>query len=292
MKLGFIGLGIMGSRMAENLQKHGYELVVHNRTRSRADRLIANGAQWAETPAEVGHHAEILFTMLSAPPVVEQLALGDDGFLDTMKPGSTWVDTSTVNPAFSRRMAEKAGERWLHFVDAPVAGTKGPAERAELVFYAGGSETDVERVRPYLSAMGREIVHVGNTGMGASLKMVVNLLLGEAMLAFAEALTLGQSMGIDLQTLFQVLLGGPVVPAFLNGKRPKIEAGDYEAEFPLQWLHKDLHLAAITGYERGVPLPAANAAKETYSLAERAGLGEQDFSAIYAFLQSVRVPAK
>ncbi len=288
MKVGFIGLGIMGSRMAANLQKGGHQLVVFNRSADKAAPLIKEGARWAETPAAVAEQVEVLFTMVAHPDAVKEIAFGDDGFLDHLRPNTLWVDCSTVNPSFSRRMAEEARSRGIRFLDAPVTGTKGPAAKGELVFWVGGPDADVEACRPLFDLMGRKVIHGGGYGMGTSLKMVVNLLLAEAMAAFSEGMALGQSLGISRATLFEVLLGGPVVAPFVANKREAIERGVYEAEFPLRWMHKDLHLVAVTAYEQGVAMPMAAVAKELYQLAIGSGLGEQDFSAIYEFLNSTR----
>jgi 3-hydroxyisobutyrate dehydrogenase-like beta-hydroxyacid dehydrogenase len=284
MKIGFIGLGIMGSRMAANLLKYGSHLVVYNRTAEKAKPLLAEGATWAESPASLAESADILFTILADPEAVQNTALGANGFLDRLRPGSIWVDSSTVNPSFTKMMAQEAHERRVHFVDAPVAGTKGPAEQAQLTFLVGGEPEDVQTCRPFFEAMGNKIVHMGPNGMGTSAKMVVNLLLGEAMLAFSEALALGQSLGIPMEGLMNMLVGGAVTAPFIAGKRAKIENSQYDPEFPLKWMRKDMQMASLTGYEQGVALPTANAAKEIYTLAERQGWGELDFSAIYDYL--------
>jgi 3-hydroxyisobutyrate dehydrogenase-like beta-hydroxyacid dehydrogenase len=194
MKIGFIGLGIMGSRMAANLQKHGHALVVHNRTREKAEPLLAQGAVWADSPAAVAAEAEIVFTMLAPTEAVANAALGEGGILSQLAPGRLWVDCSTVNPSFSREMAEEARARGIRFLDAPVTGSKGTAAQASLVFWVGGAATDLEVCRPLLECMGNRIVHCGGTGLGASLKIVINQLLGTGMAAFAEALVLGESL--------------------------------------------------------------------------------------------------
>lgn len=284
MKIGFIGLGIMGSRMAANLQKAGHELVVHNRTKAKADDLVTGGAVWAGTPAAVAGQVELLFTVLAHPEAVQAAALGEQGFLDSLPERALWVDCSTVNPSFSRRMAGEAAKRGLRFVDAPVAGTKQPAEKGELLFLAGGDEADVDACRPYFDVMGRAVVHLGRQGMGTSMKMVVNLMLAEAMIAFSEAMALGESLGIPRELLLESIPGSAVAAPFLSGKKVKIEQNDFEADFPLQWIYKDLQLVATTAYEQGVPLVVGNAAKEVYALAKRDGLGEADFSAVYRLL--------
>lgn len=281
MEIAFLGLGIMGSRMAANLVKAGYALTVWNRSASRAAGLVAQGARQAATPAQAVQDKDVVVTMLSTPAAVESTA---QTFLPAMRPGAIWMDSSTVNPSFSRRMAQQAAERGVHFIDAPVAGSKIPAANAQLIFLVGGDTADVAQVRPLMDKMGRQVVHAGGTGMGASFKMVFNVLLAQSMLAFSEALVLGEALGLTRAQLFDVLTGAAVTAPSATGKRAKIESGDYEAEFPLQWMQKDLELASLSAYERGVALPSENVAKAVYLLAARAGYAEKDLSAIYAFL--------
>jgi 3-hydroxyisobutyrate dehydrogenase/glyoxylate/succinic semialdehyde reductase len=286
MKIGFIGLGIMGSRMAANLQRKGHDLVVHNRTKQKADPLIANGAFWAPTPADVAKKVTVIFTMLAKPDAVAETALlGKNGFLNHLVDHSLWIDCSTVNPSFSRLMADEAKQRKVRFIDAPVGGSKGPAEQGQLLFFVGGDKADVDEARPLLEAMGKTVYHVGGHGMGSSMKMVNNLILAQAMVAFSEALVLGESLGISRDMLLNTILSSPVVAPFLTFKRSKIEEGNFDAEFPLQWMHKDMQLAAETAYETGVAMPVANVTKEIYALAVRKGLGAQDFSAVYTVLR-------
>ena len=285
MKIGFIGTGIMGSSMAANLQKNDYELVVFNRTKDKATSLINNGALWAENSAEVGKQVDVLFTMLSQPEAVIDTALGENGFLNTLAPNSLWVDCSTVHPSFSRQMAQKAENKQIHFSDAPVAGSKNQAEAAQLVFLVGGKKTDVKTCQSLFTSMGSKFVHVGEHGMGTSIKLVVNLLLGTSMAAFAEGMILGESLGISQEMLFNILLGGPVVAPFISMKKEKLESGDYQVQFPLQWMEKDLRMVQTAANEVDVAIPVSSSVKEIYRLAIQQGLGEQDFSAIYSFLK-------
>jgi 3-hydroxyisobutyrate dehydrogenase/glyoxylate/succinic semialdehyde reductase len=285
MKVGFIGLGIMGSRMAANLRKKGHDLVVHNRTREKAGPLLAEGAVWAETPADVAKQVPIVITMLSKPDAVATTALWEKtGFLGHLAEHSLWIDCSTVNPSFSKLMASEASQRKVRFLDAPVGGSKGPAEQGQLLFFVGGEKADLDEVRPLLDAMGKAVFHMGGHGMGTSMKIVNNVMLAQAMVAFSEALVLGLSLGIPRDMLFDTLLSSPVTAPFLSFKRAKIETENFETEFPLQWMHKDAQLIAETAYETGVALPALNVVKEIYALAVKNGLGEQDFSAIYKLL--------
>jgi 3-hydroxyisobutyrate dehydrogenase/glyoxylate/succinic semialdehyde reductase len=286
MKLGFIGLGIMGSRMAANLQKHGDTLVVFNRTGVKAEPLLDKGASFAESPAKLAEQVDVLFTMLAHPDAVEQAALGANGFLNHLRSNALWVDCSSVNPSFSKKMAAEAARREVHFVDAPVTGSALPAAEAKLIFWVGADRADLETIRPLLLCMGNKIVHAGGHGMGTSMKMVVNLLLGTGMAAFAEAMALGEGLGISRKMLFDSLLGTPAVAPFLASKREKIESRNYEAEFPLRWMQKDMHLATVSAYEAGVAMPLTNVTKEVYRLAMRDGHDTEDFSAIYEYLSS------
>src|SRR6266850_1287480 len=205
----------MGSRMAANLQKCGHTLVAYNRTREKAGELLSGGAVWADSPAALATQVEIVFTMLAHPDAVRQAALGKDGFLSKLPPDRLWVDCSTVHPSFSKEMAEQARARGVRFLDAPVTGSKGPAAIGKLTFWVGGESADLEACRPLLDCMGSRIVHVGGQGMGASLKMVMNQLLGTMMTAFAEGLVLGESLGVPREVLFESVFSGPVAAPFL-----------------------------------------------------------------------------
>jgi 3-hydroxyisobutyrate dehydrogenase-like beta-hydroxyacid dehydrogenase len=285
MNIGFIGLGIMGSRMAVNLSKAGHKLSVYNRTREKAQNILSRNIIWKDSPAQVGSESDVLITMLSAPDAVREMALGEKGFLHTLKKGSLWMDCSTVNPSFSREMAGLATEQDVHFLDAPVGGSRIPAEKGELIFFVGGEESDVRKCEPLFRAMGRKHLHLGGHGSGTSLKIVFNLLLGHAMTAFAEGMALGVSLGLNKKKLLDILVPSYVEPPFMELKKPKLENNDYSADFPLKWMHKDLQLASQTAYEQGIALPAVNVIKEIYQLVSQSGYAEKDFSAIFQFFQ-------
>ena len=284
MTIGFIGLGIMGSRMAANLQAAGYALRVHNRSRDKAEALIARGAVWADSPSEAARDVDLLVTMLSTPEAVEACAFGAQGLLAGLGPGALWIDCSTVDPEFARRMATEAGARGIHKLDAPVAGSREPAERGQLRFLVGGPAEDLARALPLFEVMGSQTRHLGDHGAGCATKLVVNLALGHAMASFAEAMALGRAQGIETTLLLDLLVDSPVVAPFLAGKRPLFESGDYEAQFPMAWMRKDLELASRTAYAEGLPLPLTSAVKELYAQAVAAGHGREDFSALLAFV--------
>jgi 3-hydroxyisobutyrate dehydrogenase-like beta-hydroxyacid dehydrogenase len=285
MNIGFIGLGIMGSRMAVNLAKFGHQLYVYNRTKDKAKNILSERILWKDYPSQVALESEVLITMLSAPDAVREMALGDNGFLDSLERGSFWMDCSTVNPSFSLEMAGLALERGIHFLDAPVGGSRIPAEKGELIFFIGGEEGDVQKCEPLFQAMGKKHIHLGGHGSGTSLKIVFNLLLGHAMAAFAEGMALGVSLGLDKKKLLDILVPSYVEPPFMELKKAKLEQNDYRTDFPLKWMHKDLQLASQTAFEQGIALPGVNVIKEIFQLASQSGYAEKDFSVIFQYFQ-------
>ncbi len=279
--IAFLGTGIMGKHMAANLLKQKHNVTVYNRTANKAADLVEMGAKLAETPSAAVHEAEIIITMLGNDQAVRAVALGENGFLKNAGPGCVWVDCSTTNPVFARQMAEAAGNCDTTFLDAPVAGSKTQAMNAELVFVVGGNSSSLEKCQALFDAMGKKTLHAGEIGQGNALKLVLNSLLASSMTVFAESLALGRALGIDEQLLLNVVVGGPVVPPYLAAKRKKIEERDFEAEFPLEWMHKDLHMVALAAYEAGVAMPLSDASKALYQKALQRGLGRQDFTAVY-----------
>lgn len=271
----------MGQGMAHNLLKNNVKLTVTNRTKSKAQSLIEGGAQWKETPAEAVAEADVVFTMLTEPRVVEEVAFGKDGFVKAMKTQAIWADCTTVNPSFSKAMAGKAAEAGIHFLDTPVAGSKVPAENGELVFLVGGDKQDLEKISPFLDMMGKKTLPMGEPGKGAAMKMVVNMMLAHAMVAFSESVHLGTSLGIERDFLMETLAALPVSAPFLAYKAGRMKQDNFEVEFPLEWMQKDLHLAAVSAWEQDVALPVTNAAKEVFALARQYGLSREDLSAVY-----------
>jgi 3-hydroxyisobutyrate dehydrogenase/glyoxylate/succinic semialdehyde reductase len=284
MKVTFIGLGIMGSRMATNLIKAGHEVLVWNRTTEKSEALKKSGAKVASSIADAVKEADVFITMLSSPEVVEKVALGKDGMVMHAKRNALWINTSTINPSFAEEMSSKAKEAGLRYLDAPVSGSKIPAEKGELIFLVGGDPADLEQAQPFLNAMGKSINYLGNVGSGSKMKLVVNLVLAQSMLAFSEAVALGVASGLDQSKIVDVILGGPVASPFLQMKKGKFESKNFEPEFPLKWVHKDLHLILQTAYENNIAMPLTSIAKEVYGLAKQNGRGEEDLSAIYDYL--------
>lgn len=285
MKIAFIGLGIMGSRMAANLLEHGVDLRVWNRSEDPVRSLEIKGAIVARSAKEAVQEADLVFSMLSTPEVVEGLFFGDDGLLSIMKKNAYWIDCSTVNPSFSKRANEAAMHYGQNFIDAPVAGSKLQADKAELVFFVGEEEEVLKSIRPYLNMMGNKVLCLGEKTKGAAFKMLVNAMLAQSMLIFSETILLGEKLGLDKDFLLDVLPNLAVTAPFTKFKTDMIRSSNYEVQFPLEWMHKDLHLAAVTAYEQGQPLYLANLAKELFADAKAAGMGRLDFAAIHQFLE-------
>ncbi|MCL1632501.1 NAD(P)-dependent oxidoreductase [Sporolactobacillus sp. CPB3-1] len=284
--IGFIGTGLMGSRMAGRLIDAGNELVVYNRTRTKAEPLIIKGARWANSPKQVGAQTDIVFTMLADPQAVDAVAYGEDGLLNGLKPGSLWVDSSTISPTQSIRLAKAAQEKEIRFLDAPVAGSTGPAEKGELVFFVGGSEKALEEARPLLEIMGKAVHYKGTNGAGAAMKLVNNLMLGQTVAAFSEALAFGESLGLDKAGIIRSLFAGPTAAPILHFKADKFMNEDFaHADFKVNSIYKDMELASEEAYTHGFALPLSNAVKAMYGLCQQQGKGTHDFATLYDFLK-------
>jgi 3-hydroxyisobutyrate dehydrogenase/glyoxylate/succinic semialdehyde reductase len=201
-----------------------------------------------------------------------------------MKKDALWVDCSTVDPAFSKQSEKEAAIRNIRFVDAPVAGTKKPAEDGSLVFFVGANKRDFKEIEILLPFMGSKIIHVGETGKGTSLKMLVNAMLAESMHAFSETLLLGEKIGLSKDFLLDTLPNLPVIAPFTKAKAEIIRNQNFDAHFPLEWMEKDLRLVLKTAKENGHEMPLASLTKELFEKANKSGLGRDDFSAIYKFL--------
>lgn len=286
MNIAFIGLGIMGSRMARNLLEHQEtRLTVFNRSAEAMEPLKDAGARPADSAQDAVADAEVVFTMLSSPEVVEKVAFGSEGFVGAMKQDALWINSSTVNPSFTRQCDERVRAAGLRFLDAPVAGSKAPAEAGELTFLLGGESDDVDQVRPLLERMGQKILHLGPAGQGSAFKMLVNALLAQGMLAYSETAVLGEKLGFSRDFLMDTLPGLPVTAPFLDEKAGLIKKGDYEAEFPLELMLKDLHLLDTTAWEQEQPLFMAGLAKSIFAQANNAGLAREDFAAVFDYLE-------
>ena len=286
-KVGLIGLGLMGQPMGMNLLKAGYPLTVWNRTPSRAKELVASGATLARSPKEAAAASDVLMTIVSDPPALESILWGtngeDSGALAGLKPGSTYVDSSTVSPALARKIAAACAERKVRFLDAPVTGGDWGAKKGELVFMVGGEAETLKTVESILGVLGKRWFHLGANGAGQTIKLAMNLILALQVDALAEALALVTGAGLKGEGLVEVLQSSMARSGVLDIKAPNLLNGEYKPSFPLRLMHKDLGLALDLGNQIGVALPATAAAREIYSYVKGIAKEDLDYSAVMKF---------
>jgi 3-hydroxyisobutyrate dehydrogenase-like beta-hydroxyacid dehydrogenase len=284
-----IGLGLMGRPMGHNLLKAGFPLVVWNRTASRAHSLVAAGARLAGSAREAAAAADVLITIVSDPPALEQVLWGTDetsgGAFSAIKKGAIYLDSSTVSPALARKIANASSAKGIRFLDAPLTGGTWGAEKGELLFMIGGDAQTLEAARPVLLAMGKKIFHLGPHGAGQTIKLAMNLLLALQVDAFAEALALVTGAGLEGEKLVEVMQSSMARSGVLDVKAPVMLGADYKPSFPLRLMHKDLSLALDLGNQIGVPLPAAAAAREVYNAVKGSSKDDLDYAAVYKFWQ-------
>jgi 3-hydroxyisobutyrate dehydrogenase-like beta-hydroxyacid dehydrogenase len=285
-RVGFIGLGIMGSRMAANLRAVGNELTVWNRTRATAEQWAErHGATVADKPAELASSSDVVITMVVDGAQVASVLLGEGGVAAGANDGLLCVDMSTIGPAAGRDIGTALGERGLRFMDAPVTGSSPKAEDGTLTIMAGGEEADFERARPLFEAMGELIVHVGPLGHGQMVKLINNTVAAINTAVAAEALLLGKRTALDLDALVEVMSAGSGSSTMLDLKAPVMRTHDYTTLFKLEHMLKDLRLcldeAKAVGYEFGF----AEAVGEILDAADQRGLGERDFAALLDVLE-------
>jgi len=280
MRYGFLGLGIMGSRMAARLVRAGFEVTVWNRTTIKCHPLVELGAKQGINPKEVAAAADIVFAMVADPGASQDLCFGADGVLAGIKPGCGYVDMSTVDPATAQRIAEAVTTKGARFLEAPVSGTKKPAEDGTLVILAAGDRGLYDQSLPAFARMGRLSLYLGEVGQGAKMKLVVNLVLGAMMEVLGESLALGEKCGLAGDQILQVLAEGAMANPMFKVKGPMILAGDTTTSFPLKHMEKDLRLAMHLGRELGQSLPVAAAVHAIFGQSLAKGLGDQDIAAV------------
>ncbi len=286
-RIGLIGLGLMGRPMGMNLLKAGYTLTVWNRTASRAQELVAAGAKMAKTPREAATEAEILLTIVSDPPALEEVLWGhegkDDGALGGLRAGSIYIDSSTISPALVRKIAAACAERQVRFLDAPVTGGDWGAREGNLVFMIGGDAATLKEVEPILGVMGKKWFHLGPNGAGQTIKLAMNGILALQVGAMAEALALVMRAGLQGEQLVEVMQASMARSGVLDVKSPLMVKGDYKPSFPLRLMHKDLGLMLDLGNQLGVALPATAAEREVYSYVKGETKEDVDYSAVMKF---------
>jgi 3-hydroxyisobutyrate dehydrogenase-like beta-hydroxyacid dehydrogenase len=278
--VGLIGLGLMGRPIGLNLLKKGFSLTVWNRSASRTEALVSQGARSAASPREVAAASDVLILIVSDPPAVEQVLWGENGALSGLRRGAILVDCSTVSPALARRSAAACSERGVEYLDAPVTGGTWGAEKGELVMMVGGAAETLKRVEPVFGAIAKRWFHLGPNGAGQSVKLAMNMLLALEVDALAEALALTRAAGIPGERVVEVMQSSMGRAPVLDVKAPLLLQRSYAPSFPLRLMHKDLALAMDLAKELGVNLPAGSAAERVYATVLSSSREDLDYAAI------------
>lgn len=279
--IGFLGMGIMGKAMAINLLRHGFKVTVWNRTLSRCDEVVKQGASLGETPAAVVEKCKYTIGMLADPSAALSVVFDKNGVLEQICDGKGYIDMSTVDADTSSKINEAIISRGGTFLEAPVSGSKKPAEDGQLVILAAGEKDLYDQVLPAFDVLGKKSYFLGEVGNGAKMKLVVNMIMGSMMNVFSEGLVLADKSGLEQQTLLDVLDLAAVANPMFKMKGPSMIKNNYSPAFPLKHQQKDMRLALALGDENAVSMPLAAAANEAFKKARSMGLGDLDFSAVH-----------
>lgn len=287
LKVGYIGLGIMGKSIARNILKAGFGLVVHNRSQGAVQELVAEGAKAAASPAEVAGQVDVVFTNLPDSPDVEIVALGPGGVIEGAHTGLVFVDNSTIKPATARLVASRLAQAGVAALDAPVSGGDVGARNGTLTIMVGGEASVVEKVMPVFEAMGKKITHIGEAGTGQVAKAANQIMVAAQMVAMGELLVFAQKAGADPRKVVESIRAGAAQCWALDIKPPRLFAGNRKPGFKAYMQAKDLNIVVETAREYGIALPSLALDAQLYNAAVQMGLAELDNSAIIGVLEQM-----
>ena len=287
MRVGFIGLGLMGTPMARNIMGGGFPLAIWNRTAGKGEPLLAAGATQAASVGQLAGQSDVVVTMVTDAAASEEVICGEDGVLAHARPGTVIIDTSSIAPDMSRSIAARARARGVSMLDAPVTGNPKVAEAGKLGVMIGGEEETVRHVRPVLETMAAVVVHAGPSGAGSTLKLVNNLILGVAIQAVAEALVLARKAGIHPDRVREITSVGGARTAAMETRGPRMIASDFSPHFSADNMHKDLLTALALADALGAAAPAAAATLEMLRAARAQGKGHLDSAVVYTVVEQL-----
>ncbi|MGZ6316610.1 MAG: NAD(P)-dependent oxidoreductase [Anaerolineales bacterium] len=287
LKVGYIGLGLMGKSIARNILKAGFPLVVHNRSQAAVDELVAEGAQRAGSPADVAAQVDVVFTNLPDSPDVEIVVLGQRGIIEGARPGLIFVDNSSIKPATARMIAERLASKGAQALDAPVSGGDIGARNGTLTIMVGGRAEAVEKVRPIFEAMGKTITHVGDSGAGQVAKAANQIMVAAQMAAMGELLIFARKAGVSPQKVVEAIKAGAAQCWTLDVKPPRLFAGNRNPGFKAYMQLKDMRIVMETAREYDIPLPSATENTKLFQQMIDMGLGELDNSAVVAVIEKL-----
>jgi 3-hydroxyisobutyrate dehydrogenase-like beta-hydroxyacid dehydrogenase len=294
-RIGYVGLGVMGGGVARRLLEAGHEVTGHNRTRSKAEPLIADGMAFADTPREAAERSDVVFSMVTNTQALAAITHGPDGILAGLAPGKVYIDMSTVSPGASRGLAERVAETGAVMLDAPVSGSVITLEEGRLSVIVGGDEAAFERVLPILLDIGPTVTRVGDNGQAVLMKIATNLSLAVQMLAFSEGVLLAEKGGISREDAVHVLTNSAIASPMVRYRGPFVLEMPEEAWFDCNMMQKDMVLALDLGRELDVPLPSTATANEVLTAARGMGLDKHDFAVMFdvlAQLSGLPAPAR
>lgn len=287
LKVGYIGLGLMGKSIARNILKAGFPLIIHNRSRAAVDELAAEGAQTASSPAEVAAQVDVVFTNLPDTPDVEKVVLGENGIASGAHLGLIWVDNSSIKPAAARSLAAKLAGKGVLALDAPVSGGDAGARNATLAIMVGGPAAALNKVMPVFQAMGKTVTHVGEAGAGQVAKAANQIMVAAQMVAMGELLIFSQKAGVDPHKVVEAIKGGAAQCWTLDVKPARLFAGNRTPGFKSHMMAKDLNIILETAREYGIPLPSAAVDAQLYNAMLQNGMGELDNSAVVGMIEGL-----
>jgi 3-hydroxyisobutyrate dehydrogenase-like beta-hydroxyacid dehydrogenase len=285
-QLGFLGLGIMGYPMARQLLQGGHEVALWTHAAPKARELAKEGKGTAcATPKEVAQRADYIFYCVGDSAMDKSVAMGADGLLSGIRPGSITADCSTISPAVSREIHAAFSAKGAQFLDAPCTGSKAGAEGAKLTFMIGGDKAAFDRMTPYFEIMGKRLYHCGAAGMGLEAKLTQNLVLGNLMVAFAEGMVLAVKSGVPPELMLDILDNSAAKSGLVSAKAPAILARNFTTNFSIKWLHKDIGLALDSAKARGLPLPLTAITEQMLQAAIAKGWGDDDMCSTIRLLE-------
>ena len=286
-RVGFAGLGLMGSRMAASLLKKGFPLSVWNRSPERAQALAAAGARVARTPRELAEVADVVVACVADPPAVERLVFDADGLLGAIRPGFRYLECSTVDPGLTKRVQEALRQRGADALEAPVTGSKNGAEQGTLLFMTGGAKEVHEELLPVMMAMGTKAIYCGEMGQGSVTKLVGNTIISFMLEGLCEGVLVGQRAGVPLQTLIDVIMASGFASPYYTFKGGALARRDFDQHFSLDLLVKDQTLMLAEAAARRVPMPGLAAIREVCQAARAQGYGQEDIIAVAKTLEKM-----
>ena len=283
-KLGFVGLGVMGSEMVLRLLGKGHTVTGYNRTRSKAERLVQKGMKWGDSPRAVAAAADVVFSMVTNSAALEAIVEGPEGILAGLTPGKFYVDISTVSPEYSRVVAAKVRAKGCDMVDAPVSGSVITLQEGKLSVMVGGSRETFEKLKPILLEIGPKVTLVGDNGLALVMKIATNLSLAVQMLAFSEGVLLAEKSGISREIAVEVLVNSAIASPMIKYRGPFVLKLPDEAWFNVNMMQKDMLLALELGRKLDVPMPSTAVTNEFLTAARGMGLVKEDFAVVYDVL--------